>query len=401
MPDAFYILFFFALGACIGSFLNVIVWRVPRGESIVQPPSHCPQCNTKLAWYDNIPVFGWLALKGKCRYCGVSISARYPIIEALCGLLFVLVYVVLYMFHLGPCPPGMGLVDANIQNDWPIYLIDVTMLAGLLALSLIDAEHYFVPLEIAWFFGAVALVVHTITDVPRGYGALNASPLLGAMSAGAGIGLLISLVLLRKNILAQSFAEGAPLLEIDKKALAARGEAEPEPFTAAQVRTEIRKEMLFLMPPLLLGGLFLLLCWKVPPLASAWDRVMAYHWVSGFFGSLWGGLMGAFVVWLSRIVFSYVLGREAMGLGDVHLMLAVGAAVGAVGATVAFFLAPFVGLIFALYKFISKQGREVAYVPYLSVATLVVVLFYCPIFDYLAPGTEGIVMMLRHVLIGD
>ena len=62
MPHLFYIIFVFALGSCVGSFLNVVVWRLPRGESLVTPPSHCPKCDRRLKWYDNIPVLGWIIL---------------------------------------------------------------------------------------------------------------------------------------------------------------------------------------------------------------------------------------------------------------------------------------------------------------------------------------------------
>src|SRR5687768_276189 len=104
MPHLIYILFLFALGACVGSFLNVVVWRLPRiqypaGESLLaslfrtlnglsHPPSHCPKCGNALKWYDNVPVIGWLKLRGKCRFCGLPISARYPIVEAITGGLF-------------------------------------------------------------------------------------------------------------------------------------------------------------------------------------------------------------------------------------------------------------------------------------------------------------------------
>ncbi len=68
-PHVIFIPFIFALGACIGSFLNVVVWRLPRGESLVNPPSHCPKCNKRLRWYDNLPVIGWIKLGGRCRDC--------------------------------------------------------------------------------------------------------------------------------------------------------------------------------------------------------------------------------------------------------------------------------------------------------------------------------------------
>jgi leader peptidase (prepilin peptidase)/N-methyltransferase len=76
------------LGLMIGSFLNVVIWRVPRGESIVSPPSHCPNCDAEIKPIDNVPLFSWLLLGGKCRNCKVRISARYPLVELATGLLF-------------------------------------------------------------------------------------------------------------------------------------------------------------------------------------------------------------------------------------------------------------------------------------------------------------------------
>src|SRR5438309_5983271 len=101
------ITFVFILGAVVGSFLNVVVWRLPRGESLITPPSHCPKCNTPLAWYDNIPVFGWIMLKGRCRYCNQAISPRYPIIEAVTGCLFAAYYVIFFILRRGlSCDPA-------------------------------------------------------------------------------------------------------------------------------------------------------------------------------------------------------------------------------------------------------------------------------------------------------
>src|SRR5918996_4542495 len=71
------------LGAIIGSFLNVVVWRLPRGESLASPPSRCPSCGNRIAPYDNVPVVSWLLLRGRCRHCGARISPRYPLIELL------------------------------------------------------------------------------------------------------------------------------------------------------------------------------------------------------------------------------------------------------------------------------------------------------------------------------
>ncbi|MEA5462253.1 prepilin peptidase [Leptothoe sp. PORK10 BA2] len=82
----------FGLGASIGSFLNVVVYRLPAGISLLSPPSRCPRCLTRLKPYDNVPVFGWVWLRGRCRYCRAAISPRYPLVELFSGLLFVALF---------------------------------------------------------------------------------------------------------------------------------------------------------------------------------------------------------------------------------------------------------------------------------------------------------------------
>lgn len=91
--------FSFWLGACIASFLNVVIWRVPRGESIVSPPSHCPKCGAAIRWWQNIPILSWLALRGKCSSCRAPISSRYIFVETLGGCLFLAAFLQLCMPH--------------------------------------------------------------------------------------------------------------------------------------------------------------------------------------------------------------------------------------------------------------------------------------------------------------
>lgn len=81
MGDTLLIIWLGAVGAAVGSFLNVVIYRLPRGESLVSPPSHCPKCNHRIRFYDNLPIFGWFFLGGKCRDCKLPISFRYPLIE--------------------------------------------------------------------------------------------------------------------------------------------------------------------------------------------------------------------------------------------------------------------------------------------------------------------------------
>ena len=83
---------FFIFGIVIGSFLNVVILRAPKGESVVFPASHCPTCKTPLKWWHNIPIFSYIALKGKCAFCGEKISSQYPLIELMSGFIVAIVY---------------------------------------------------------------------------------------------------------------------------------------------------------------------------------------------------------------------------------------------------------------------------------------------------------------------
>ena len=83
MGDILLIIWFGAIGAVVGSFLNVVIYRLPQGGSLISPPSHCPKCNRNIRFYDNLPIFGWFLLGGKCRNCKMPISFRYPLIETI------------------------------------------------------------------------------------------------------------------------------------------------------------------------------------------------------------------------------------------------------------------------------------------------------------------------------
>jgi leader peptidase (prepilin peptidase)/N-methyltransferase len=88
------VVFALLFGLALGSFLNVVVYRLPRGESLTSPPSRCPNCDAEIGWRDNVPVVSWLVLRGRCRSCAAPISIRYPAIELATGLLFVAVALV-------------------------------------------------------------------------------------------------------------------------------------------------------------------------------------------------------------------------------------------------------------------------------------------------------------------
>jgi leader peptidase (prepilin peptidase) / N-methyltransferase len=146
-------------GLLLGSFLNVVAYRLPRGESLVHPRSRCPQCETQLRAIDNIPVLSWVALRGRCHHCGAPISARYPLVELTTGALFVAVV-------------------ASQDEAWRIVL-GLLLAALLVPITLIDFDHRIIPNKLTGLGAIVALVV--ILALQRDF-------LLEALIAGAAAG---------------------------------------------------------------------------------------------------------------------------------------------------------------------------------------------------------------------
>lgn len=136
VPFSFWAVAFFVFGTMVGSFLNVCIHRMPRGESVVSPPSHCPHCQYSIPWYLNLPLLTWLYLRGRCRNCGASIAPRYFLVELLTGLAFLACWLVF-----------------GRESAW-LALIYCGFIAALIAASFIDFEHFIIPDEIT--LGGVA-----------------------------------------------------------------------------------------------------------------------------------------------------------------------------------------------------------------------------------------------------
>jgi leader peptidase (prepilin peptidase) / N-methyltransferase len=155
----------FLFGLCVGSFLNVVIARVPEGRSIVSPRSACPRCATLIAWYDNIPLLSFAFLGARCRKCGEPISWRYPIVELAMGLLFV-----------------WALAERGLTLDLIPALLLVT---GLVAITGIDVDHQLIPDSISLPGVVVGLMASTVTGRPGWFDSL-----VGVL-VGGGIFLLI------------------------------------------------------------------------------------------------------------------------------------------------------------------------------------------------------------------
>lgn len=373
--------FLFAFGASIGSFVNVIAVRLPRGGSIVLPPSRCPACGGLLTWRENLPVLGWLLLRGRCSRCRTPISPQYVLVEVLLGALFVATFLVLYL----PAPGSWWLADTEgwwttrqFAGSWPGFLVLIGLISTLVPITLIDARTFLIPLSLTVVVVVIAAVLWPIQAVlPPGIRVSLASPptplpTFGASATGACLGGMVGVLLLagllRAGRLRPSFA--------DYEEFVPEGEVLG---VYPHARREAGREILHLLP--IVGGL--LIGWWLGGRGGAGTSPA----VEALGGVLGGYLIGGGVAWGVRILGTLGFGREAMGLGDVHLMGAIGAALGWQDAVATFLIAPFLGLAFAAGAavlgsgILGERGRGLAglakgipYGPHLAVAAVLVVL---------------------------
>ena len=169
-------------GACIGSFLNVVIWRLPRGEGLAKGRSHCPKCGHLIRWHDNVPVLAWLWLRGRCRDCRAPISPRYPLVEALTAFLFLLVA-----------------LRHDVVAETGVAAVKMLLLSALVAVSFIDADRREIPDAITKPGIAVgllcSLVVGGLAPVPFLPELANrhlAAFLLAGLGALTGAGVLLA-----------------------------------------------------------------------------------------------------------------------------------------------------------------------------------------------------------------
>jgi leader peptidase (prepilin peptidase)/N-methyltransferase len=330
LPAGFVWSVLFCLGACVGSFLNVCVYRLPRRDDIlgawrgvIDPPSACPFCLTRIWAIDNIPIFGWLLLRGRCRACRQPISWRYPLVEFLSGVLFVGLYLVIVPVgfqaatsdsglilpeHPLATVPRQDLVVWRLQAQYLYYLV----LAELLLLaSLIDLDLRIIPDAVTvpgMVIGFVGGLLGTFALVP---------------------------VWTQQPALVALFWEGLT--------------ADEGP------------------PP-----------WWTQVTVPAWCA--AQPLLHRLAVSAAGFVVGGGVIWFVRIVGQWVFRREAMGFGDVTLMAMIGSFLGWQPTLIIFFVAPMTALVLVVATLPFSRLREIPYGPFLSAGTLLVVFAWKPLY---------------------
>lgn len=274
LPEIVAYIFIFFVGACVGSFLNVVIHRVPNEQSIVYPNSACPNCKSAIKPYDNLPILSWLILRGKCRNCQNPISPRYPAVELLTALLFVLVY-------------------WRIGFDWflPVGLI---FTATMVALIFIDAENMILPDVINYPLLVFALSVRLLFPI----------------------------------------------------------------FIGAEYFADI----------------------KIFPLTYLQDYPV---WLISLFGAILGGLVGGGSLWAVGELWKRLRGVDAMGLGDVKMMFAVGALLGWRLTLLSIFLGAFSGAVIGIFLISRRKDKdmqtEIPFGIFLGIGSIIALLFGEPL----------------------
>ncbi len=159
-----WLFFWTAIGLCLGSFLNVVIYRLPRERSLREPLwSACPTCDRRIHWYDNFPIVSFLRLRGRCRHCAAPIATRYVVVEAAMALIVLLLIDAFFVAQVraGLSRSEVGLTE-RLALDWPMLLAHIVLFACLLSMSAIDLEHYWVDIRFTSLAAGFGFVMHAL-----------------------------------------------------------------------------------------------------------------------------------------------------------------------------------------------------------------------------------------------
>ena len=343
VPFHFWSLVFFVFGCIVGSFLNVCIYRLPLDMSIVTPKSHCPHCKYSIPWYLNIPLVTWLMLRGRCKNCGAPIPVRYFIVELLSGMVF-----------LG-CWLKFG-DPAHPFQSMPVTLVYAVFLAGLIVATFIDIEHFIIPDEITIGGVIVGVVLSFLLPSLHDAKTLTAGMWQGLIGVAVGAGVIYAILRVGK-------------LLFGRLRLKLHGETKIV-FSETAVclpDREIPYEELFCRK----SDAIVLHARTVELVDRGYENVT----VRLSPASLEIGdekIDPAGVPHIEAMSAEIVLPREAMGLGDVKFMGAIGAFIGWQGVLFSLMVSSMIGAAVGV-TLIALRRREwssrMPYGPYIALAT--------------------------------
>ncbi len=340
VPFHFWTLVFFGFGSMVGSFLNVCIHRLPLGQSIVSPPSHCPHCQYSIPWYLNIPLFTWLYLRGKCRNCGAPISIRYFLVELLTAVTFL------------ACWLTFGHQSASLA------LVYAVVLAGLITATFIDFEHFIIPDEITFGGMATGFLVSFLLPGLHGQASVSGSLRQSLLGIGVGAGIIYAIVRAGKLL----FGRQKVTLPADTRII----------FSETAVHLpdkDIPYEDLFYRR----SDVITLQARTVELVDRCYKNVQ----VRLSPADLWIGeerLNPEDVPYLEAVSAEIVFPREAMGLGDVKFMAAIGAFLGWQAVLFSLMLSSMIGSVVGVALIALRQrawSSRLPYGPYIALAAAI------------------------------
>jgi leader peptidase (prepilin peptidase)/N-methyltransferase len=345
LPFHFWSLVFFAFGCIIGSFLNVCIHRMPLGMSIVTPKSHCPHCKYSIPWYLNIPLVTWLALRGRCKNCGAPISVRYFVVELLTGMAFL------------SCWLAFG--DAgNPLPSLPVAFVYAVFLAGLIVATFIDFEHFIIPDEITIGGMAAGFAASFFLPVLQGATALNVGMRRSFIGAIAGAAAIYAILRLGKLL----FGRQRVKLPADTKIV----------FGENSVHLsdkEIPYEELFYRK----SDVIVLHARTVELVDRGYQDVLVRLSPSAL--EIGGEKMNPDdVPCMEAVSAEIILPREAMGLGDVKFMGAIGAFLGWQAVIFSLMLSSMIGAAAGVTLIVMRRrewSSRMPYGPYIALASAI------------------------------
>jgi leader peptidase (prepilin peptidase)/N-methyltransferase len=344
VPFHFWGFAFFVFGCVVGSFLNVCIHRMPLGQSVVSPPSHCPHCKYSIPWFLNIPLVTWLYLRGKCRNCSAPISIRYFLVELLTGLAF------------------LGCWELYGAKSAALAVVYCLLIAGLIVATFIDFEHFIIPDEITiggMVVGFLAsFIVPALHDRYGMSAALTESMKQSLLGMAAGAGLIYG------------------ILRMGKLVFGRKKHVLPEPTRIIFTETAV------LLPgqEILYGDLLYRKTDVIKLQASTVelvDRCYKDVAVSLSYDSLQIGedkFNPENILHMEAVSNEIVLPQEAMGLGDVKFMGAIGAFLGWQGVLFSLMLSSVIGSIVGVTLIVMRKhawSSRLPYGPYIALAAAI------------------------------
>ncbi|HEY4416663.1 MAG TPA: prepilin peptidase [Verrucomicrobiae bacterium] len=354
VPFHFWSLCFFAFGCIVGSFLNVCIYRMPLGLSVVSPPSHCPHCKYAIPFYLNIPLVTWLVLNGRCKNCSAPISARYFIVELLTGVLFLSCWL-LFGHH----------------SPW-LALVYCLFLAGLIVATFIDFEHFIIPDEITYGGAVAGLVISILLPQLHGETTLIGGFKYSALGILFGAGIVYFILRMGKLFFGR---QKIPLPAATTIIFTETSLCLPD--------QEILYEELFYRKT----DTIILQAQRVELVDRAYKDVSVRLSPSALqIGD--EKIDPDDVAHLEVDCSEIILPREAMGLGDVKFMGAIGAFLGMQGAFFSLMVSSIIGAIVGIILILARKrewSSRMPYGPYIALAAALWVFGGKKIFDVLFP----------------